>query len=675
VQLGKVVVTGQRSTVGAGQVSTQSQLGVLGDRNVFDTPFSTSAYTDELIRDQQARSIADVTDNDAAVRSASSRYSESIGYAIRGFPVYGGDVLFDGLYGLVDYRDPALEGIERIDVFKGPSALVNNGASDTAVGGTINLVPKRATAEPIDRLTLGYDSNADSEAHLDIGRRFGADNAFGARINIGGRVGDTPIDNQFEQAGNGTLGLDYNGQRLRASFDFSSASRKLLANLSVFLVDPGFAIPKAPEASSNVVDHSSYFHDHNTFGAGQIEYDLLDHLTVFAAYGHRRLAERYKGPYAPEITDAGGDVNIAVEPYAGGDDTDVARFGLRGSFDTGPVAHQLTLSADGYWDREEGGYATDDTLTTNIYHPRPLAPDVPNYPDAPNNYLDSTRRGSLALADVATAFDGRLSVIAGVREQSIASRSADPSSGEEQSTYNKSKLTPAAAVLYKLLPHLSIYGNYIQALQSGPTAPTGTANANQIFPPLVASQIEAGAKVDFGIGGMTLAAYQIEQPSGITDPSTNVFSGDGEQRNRGLELNVFGTVLPGLRLLGGYSLIDAVQAKTDDANQGKKAVGTPRNNLNLGTEWDVPYLAGLTATARAIYTSRQFYDPDDSRSIPSWTRFDAGARYAFVVNQYRLTARAEVENLANKNYWSSAQQGYLAIGAPRTFLMSLSSEF
>lgn len=91
---------------------------------------------------------------------------------------------------------------------------------------------------------------------------------------------------------------------------------------------------------------------------------------------------------------------------------------------------------------------------------------MPNYPDAPNNYLDSARRGSLALADVATAFDGRLTVIAGAREQSIASRSADPGSGEEQSSYNQSKLTPAAAVLYQLLPHLSIYGNYIQALQS-----------------------------------------------------------------------------------------------------------------------------------------------------------------------------------------------------------------
>ncbi|MGN5477310.1 hypothetical protein ACTMU2_11695 [Cupriavidus basilensis] len=50
-------------------------------------------------------------------------------------------------------------------------------------------------------------------------------------------------------------------------------------------------------------------------------------------------------------------------------------------------------------------------------------------------------------------------------------------------------------------------------------------------------QYEVGTKVDFGRFTATLAAFQITKPSGQL--AGNVFSVNGEQRNRGLELNLF----------------------------------------------------------------------------------------------------------------------------------------
>ncbi|BCA56597.1 hypothetical protein W02_37370 [Nitrospira sp. KM1] len=88
--------------------------------------------------------------------------------------------------------------------------------------------------------------------------------------------------------------------------------------------------------------------------------------------------------------------------------------------------------------------------------------------------------------------------------------------------------------------HVSVCGNYIEALQQGSTAPLTAANADEVFAPFVSKGYEAGVKADLGRIASTLAAFQITRPSAFVDPSTNVFGVDGDQRHRGLEFSVFG---------------------------------------------------------------------------------------------------------------------------------------
>ena len=658
---------------------------MLGNRSVFDTPFSTSSYTAQLILDTQARSLADVLSNDAAVRQTTSRYAESEAFYVRGFQVNAGNVLFNGLPGLIDERQPAIEGVERVELFKGPSGLINNSASDNAVGGSINFIPKRADDNALTRVTVGYASDGESEAHLDVGRRFGTDGAFGIRANIAGRYGDTPIDNQRETRGVGTFALDYRSDRLRLGVNVSHQDRTLLANLSQFYVAPGFEIPQAPDSKTNVFDRSSYFRKRTTVGVASMEYDLTDHVTAFATYGHQKSFERYRGPYSPTITDAAGDAFAFVIPFAIDRDTDSARAGLRAEFNTGVFKHQVTVSADGYWNHYLGGFNFQDFLTTNIYNPVPLAPNVPFYPDPANNYDQSDRRLGATVADVVSAWDGLFTLIAGIRQQNIKSVSRDSATDAVVTSYDKSKLTPAVALLFKPAPRLTLYGNYVQQLLTGPTAPIGTTNANLVFPPIVAKQFEGGVKYNFSRGGVTLALFQITQPVGISSLASGgalpTFSVNGEQRNRGIELNAFGEIVKGVRLLGGVSLLDGRQTKTSDLDgdglgddDGRRAPGVPKAQINLGAEWDVG-LTGLTVTGRVIYTSRENVDPNSDRTIPSWSRLDLGARYAFMIEGKPLVARLNVENVANKNYWASASGYGLSTSAPRTVIVSLSADF
>jgi iron complex outermembrane receptor protein len=80
-----------------GQVATGARLGALGNRSVTKTPFSATSFTADLIRNQQARTVADITSNDPSVRLDAPAYSERDSFFIRGFSVTNVDTLYDGL--------------------------------------------------------------------------------------------------------------------------------------------------------------------------------------------------------------------------------------------------------------------------------------------------------------------------------------------------------------------------------------------------------------------------------------------------------------------------------------------------------------------------------------------------------------------------------------------------
>ena len=63
------------------------------------------------------------------------------------------------------------------------------------------------------------------------------------------------------------------------------------------------------------------------------------------------------------------------------------------------------------------------------------------------------------------------------------------------------------------------------------------------------------------------------KPNAISDTAGN-YGLDGEQRNRGVEMNVFGEPMLGLRLNASTVWLDAKQTKTaEGATDGKDAIG------------------------------------------------------------------------------------------------------
>ncbi|MCI9880973.1 MULTISPECIES: TonB-dependent receptor [Methylobacterium] len=668
-----------------GQLGSGTRLGVLGNRGVFDTPFNTAGYTEKLIRDQQAKSLLDVVANDPSVRavgSLSDAYGSSV--LVRGFILQPADYGFDGLFGIGDFRRPFVFNAERVEVLKGPSALINGAAPNGGVGGSINIVPKRAYDEPLTRITPFFLSQGQGGVMVDVGRRYGEQKEWGVRANGVYQKGETAIDKERLDLGFGSLAVDYRGDRFRASLDFAYQDSTYTRNRGFLFVGPGIDIPSAPRLSRNLDQPGQYQKTKSFLGATRFEYDVTENTTVYAAFGAGVLNEDDLSSFKFLTSSTGAFSNTFVRQKFD-NETYTAETGVRTRFDTGPVRHTASLAATGYWNEVSYPVAVQflpSATPSSIYAPVPIA--IPSFTDRNIGDARGTSQiyRSLAVADTLSSLDGRVQLTAGARVQQLAGKSFNftpdtPGFGLATSSYDKTVISPAAALLVKPTEHFSIYGNYVEALVAPPVSPIVPST---VLPPIVADQKEVGIKYDFGPVGASLAFFEINRPNAVLNPVSLAFTADGLQRNRGIELNVFGEPVPGIRLLGGVAAIDGRLVRTAaGAFDGNVAPGVPELTLNLYGEYDLPpwLLPGLTATGRVIHTSRQFYDQDNTQSIPDWTRFDVGLRHTFLGAWGKpVTLRADVVNVAGTRYWnSSAFSGILSLGTPRTYLFSAQMDF
>jgi|GEM_PF-3990 len=625
-----------------GQVARGGRLGMLGNKDVMDTPFNITNYTSQLIEDQQAATVLDVLKNEPSVRQRSASGGGYSYFNIRGFDVSASEVTFDGLPGMAPgYADLPMEFAERIEVLKGPSALLYGMSPNGRVGGAVNLVPKRADDKPLTRLTLGVESDALWKSHVDVGRRFGANGEWGLRFNGSYSDGDGYVDDQKKGGHVGALALDYRGERLRMTLDTFRLREKIRGGVPMLVsVAPGrpgssnsnwlTSMPAPPDPRTNLFPDSPG----NTATTEAVilggEYDFNSYWTGYAKLG----VQRYKGgEYAsisPSAVQLNGDATILPEPFSYKGDTKSTEAGLRGRFQTGAVSHALALSAS-YLTRDAGNaWITGSAHPTNIYAPVPIV-GLPILSDHIPKTSESTLSG-IALADTLGFMDDRVLLTLGVRRQNVKSTNFNASTGVVTSGYDASTWSPMAGLVVKPTEYLSLYANYIQGLSQGTRVGQNYLNAGEVFPPYKTEQVEAGAKLQTGSFTNTISLFQITRPSTLTDDSTSPLPTlrlDGEQRNRGIEWTVFGELMDGLRVLGGITYTQAKLTKTQGGLQdGNQAFGSPPWAANFGVDWDVPGLPGLALNGWAIHTSRQYVDNANSLKMPSWTRLDLGARYA-----------------------------------------------
>lgn len=663
-----------------GQVAAGARVGTWGQRQTMDVPFNVIGFTSTLIDNQQARTLGEVLTNDASVQSGFGYGNFAEKFQIRGFELDGDDIAYGGLYGVLPRQIVAANIAERVELFKGANAFANGvSPSGSGIGGAINIEPKRAADEPLTRLTTSITDNGYVQSGVDLGRRFGDDHQFGLRASVERGRGDSAIDHEQRRATSAVVGLDYRGERSRASLDIGHQAHDVQNGRSVVHVGAGVgSVPKAPSSSTNYAPSWATTSLETNFAMLRGEIDVTDAWTAYAALGGSDTRE--SGIYgSPTVNNLDGSATVGQMSVPYRAEGVGSQFGLRGAFDTGVVSHQLDLGYSSAYRTTRSAYTmASPALPTNLYRPADIAFREPVFAGGDMgdpNLRSRTRNSGISLSDTLGVLDDRLLLTFGARYQDVEVSNFDYD-GDFDNRFSDTRLSPVYGLVFKATNALSLYANRVEALQPGETAPTTAVNAGQSIGLIEARQDEIGAKLDLGTIGGSLSLFDIEQPNAFTDADSGVYGYFGEQRNRGVELSVYGEPVDGWRLLSSATWMNPELTRTDDGTfEGNDAVGVPGYRLVVGSEWDIPRAPGWTLSGRAIRNGHQYLDAANQLEVAPWTRWDLGVRYATDLDTTTLTLRANIENLTDENYWASATGGYLSQGEPRTLKLSAALDF
>ncbi|CAG9933233.1 TonB-dependent siderophore receptor [Candidatus Nitrotoga arctica] len=181
------------------------QVGAFRDMAPLDVPQTSNVITREVLDAQATTSLFGALRNTAGITRTQLSGSTYDNVAIRGILVENrGNYRLNGSLPIINLIDIPLENKERVEVLKGASSLYYGFVPPS---GIVNMVTKRAGNNPVTNLGLMGNQYGGANAHLDVGRRFGSQQQFGARVNLLKGREDIGINN-------------YSGDRMLASGAF-----------------------------------------------------------------------------------------------------------------------------------------------------------------------------------------------------------------------------------------------------------------------------------------------------------------------------------------------------------------------------------------------------------------------------------------------------------------------
>jgi iron complex outermembrane receptor protein len=667
--LQEVHVTGQ----GPGSFTSRNvQVGAFRDQDPLDVPLTNNVVTRGVLDAQGANSLFEALRNTAGVTRSQLSGSTYDNISIRGILVENrGNYRLNGSLPIINLVDIPLENKERVEVLKGSSSLYYGLVPPS---GVVNFVTKRAGDAPVTSAATSVNSHGGVDAHVDIGRRF-AGGDMGLRVNAAAGKVDYGIDNTSDGK-RGLLAAAYDwrvrpGLTVRADLEHYRKDVSEQAAIALPRAVAGaITLPAIPDNTRNLAGEWQRYDARATNALLRADVALGDAWSLTAETGRAQTVRDRRFSQFQNYSLASGEGTLAIFFTDGQKFVNTNhRLELLGRLGKGFVQHELTF---GYTRNERdafsGASAPNAQVPQNLYAPRPVAPVEPAL---------TVRGTESTITDKGFyAFDR---VLVGERWQFLAGvRAADYSNVNASSAYSAKKLSPNLSVLYKASPETSVYASYLEGLEETGTAPANRANSGEILPPAVNKQKEIGVKTRAWAGVFAQAAlFQIDRPLTTVDAGNRFIVG-GASRYRGLELSASGDVTPRLGVVASMLLLDAEIASVGAANageRGKTPENTPRRTFSLFGEYRLAALPGLSLNAAAYHVGKRAVNNLNQAWVGSYTTFSLGARLRTRGSGHNLTLQANVDNLADRDYWVTAGNGLLGTGAPRTLRVGAKVDF
>jgi len=583
----------------------------------------------------------------------------------------------------------ALENKESIEILKGTSGML---AGSSAPGGLVNYVLKEPTAQRLDQVDAMVSERGSALVHGDFGGHFGAQGAFGYRINLAAEERRPEVDGAWSKRSLASGFFDWHaapGTLLQLEFEHQKVRETSVPALAlVDSTNSGTATtlpaPISPDVNLNTQPWSQPFESTETSGSLRLAQRLAPDWDLSLRAGTQRSAtndriafpdgcsyvnaNRNSTAYAPGSPNyyylyngLCSNFNVDIYQYISPDevrntnDTDTHVHGL---VRVGGAQHEVTLGfkTTRYTERYPPEQIYNYVGTENVFAPVALpANATPNTLNAPVD----TDLDELYAFDVAH-FGARWSTWLGARFTRITENSA-LTDGSQATRLQQHLATPWAGLGYA--PWAGGFA-YVSAgsgveVSNAPNHP-GIANAGQALPALRSHQGELGFKQRAGDAwSFDGALFRITKPFAdnlpLPDGETLQVAGAREERHQGVELSGTWQALATLALHASATAIDAKTiAALNPSWIGKAATNVAPLALSVQDVWSPAALAGFAWSNIGTYAGHKAALPDGAVDLPSYWQWDTSVRYRRTANGMTWTWRAGIDNVTNRLYWREA---------------------
>jgi iron complex outermembrane receptor protein len=703
--LDDIIVTADRTGTEAVQV------GSFRGAKIIDTPLTVSVITKDLLDSQQANGVIDALRNTPGVTVGQVSPAVYASLTIRGIPVDNrGNYRLNGSLPMIALADLPLEDKARVEALKGASALYYG---FTPPSGIINLTTAKPTVDPYAQIDIKGNQYGQVQGHVDLSGTFGP---LGIRTNF--VYGS--IENGYRNS-TGSRSLESVSMELKPldgltmSLDVEHFQKEVTEPVVLSLNNNALsftAVPKIPDmreigriGSAGAINKAL-----ETNVLGRIAYkvtpsfELTAEGGVSAAHRHRRFSSLDQfdpltgnGLYVPSALD--------TQTYRNSN----FRFEAAWKFSAGPIVHELLVGYSKNVRQQFSGRSiafTDAASCTrfgltqatinnetgcaqNAYNPLPVKYVILDGTNVYQADRDTSINDAGAYIFDRAKFGGPkgdlVSILFGVRKSWYKETQQGPNKTTVApfTTYADNPISLSGGIVVKPLESLSVYGTYLEGLETGGCAPllATVINGGACNAAAASTQYEGGVKWQLHPGLLLTGTYfDIKRGLSYLAPLTpaqggftQIYKGDGSSRYRGFEAAFTGNVTRDFSIYATALFLNAKQTAGDAAIIGKQVENTARTTWSLSGEYRFSsVLPGFALTAGAYYTGRQAVDAQNRLFLPAYTLFDLGGSYTFKLENKEMTARIYAQNITNKRYFAATGADIVSYGSPPVVKFSLS---
>jgi iron complex outermembrane receptor protein len=645
------------------------------DTPIMETPFSVKAVTKQVMEDQQITRVDKAVENVSGVIRSGANGLQRDTFTIRGFDTggagntYRNGVIYSQTLSQVSAQKE-VANLESIEVLKGPASLLFGRAEP---GGVLNYVTKQPLATPYYSLQQQFGSYNFYRTTADATGSINDDKSLLYRLNLAYENAESFRNN----AGNEQVFVApvlkwIISPKTRATFEleYQNWDTSLAAT---FPLVAGKFYPFS--ASQNFAGQNlSYRKGDRILGGFNWSHDFNDNWTVSHSFQVNSINTDSAVTLVRPASLNGNTRRQNGYPINQGD-TYTTTVNLTGKFNTGLFKHTSLFGFDYFRldDKVDTYTKLESANSFNVFSP--------NFNS--NNLFNQLPIASTFRRDAGLAWYGlyyqdqvelpfNLYALGGVRYDE-----SEDFDNINLTNSRKNKVSPRGGLVWRPTQELSVYGSYTENFG----ASNGFDGFGKALAPQTAQQWEVGAKTELWDGrfSATLAYFDLTKQNIAISTDFMTYTTIGGAESRGIELDISGEVLPGWKMIGGYSFMPFAKVTNDivASNIGSRLPLAPTDSGSLWNtyEFKTGDLQGLKFGAGVVAAGQRQGNPGNTYQLPGYATINLLTSYSKKIGKTKVTTQFNLDNLLDKTYYTSNTGNEISPLATRTFMGSVRIEY